>query len=396
VNQVAGDDGDEQAEDERRVGRTAEQVDARQQVVHRREGRRIPAKRIEQHEAERRREEADLAAPHQAARQPAGNQDHGENAAIDLADVLRQEQPGRRHPLAPARTGRPPEHHVGVGGAEQIRDDEHEEEHGVQRAASGRFQADDGTVAGSGQQRGEHHRDHGDGGGRHGACRERKQRAADAREPPAAVEPPRDDVKGEHVKPDQRHLIASDDEERDHGAGRKAEAPGRAVQRARHEPQRDRHIRQADDLAGVLQARRRRAAEREDQRRDHRAAGMPAAVAEEQHQAGAAGKQIGEGDGVDGAEARGRVEPRQGEMQRREDQRLRIGDLRPAGEDVRRPERLLAARQRRREELQFGLKLRLGVPRDRDGAGQPRPRQQGEGGGVEEQRHCKGARLQSG
>jgi hypothetical protein len=100
---------------------------------------------------------------------------------------------------------------------------------------------------------------------------------------------------------------------------------------------------------------------------------MPAAVAEEQHEPEAAGKQIREGDKIDRAKAWRRVERRKGEMQRREDQRLRIGNLRPAGKQVWGPERLFAAGERGREELQLGLELGLGIPRDRDRALEPRP-----------------------
>src|SRR6266481_3186874 len=100
---------------------------------------------------------------------------------------------------------------------------------------------------------------------------------------------------------------------------------------------------------------------------------MPAAIAEEQHEPEAAGEQIREGDKIDRAKAWRRVERRKGEMQRREDHRLRIGNLRPAGKQVWGPERLLAAGERRCEELQFGLELGLGIPRDSDLPREPRP-----------------------
>ena len=92
----------------------------------------------------------------------------------------------------------------------------------------------------------------------------------------------------------------------------------------------------------------------------------------------ASGKQIGEGDEIGFAKARRRRECRESEMQRREDQRLRIGDLRPAGIEVRAPERRLAVRERGREKLQLRLELRFRVPRNGDGAGEPRPRQSDE------------------
>jgi hypothetical protein len=106
---------------------------------------------------------------------------------------------------------------------------------------------------------------------------------------------------------------------------------------------------------------------------------MPAAIAEKQQHADGTGEEIREGNEVDGAETRGRVERRQRQMERRQDERLRIGDLRPAGKHVRRPERRLAACERRRHELQLGLELRLGVPRNRDGAGKPWPGEERKG-----------------
>jgi hypothetical protein len=69
----------------------------------------------------------------------------------------------------------------------------------------------------------------------------------------------------------------------------------------------------------MLQARIGRAAEREGERGDHRAGRMPAAVAEEQDDAGAAEKQQREGDAVERERARRGIDQRQQEMQGRED-----------------------------------------------------------------------------
>src|ERR1043166_10171129 len=73
-------------------------------------------------------------------------------------------------------------------------------------------------------------------------------------------------------------------------------------------------------------------------------------------------------------------------MERREDQRLRIGDLWPAGEHVGRPQWRLAFVERPREKLQFRLKLRLGGPRKRDRAREPRPREDEEGNQINRSR----------
>src|ERR1043166_1689852 len=83
-------------------------------------------------------------------------------------------------------------------------------------------------------------------------------------------------------------------------------------------------------------------------------------------------------------------------MERREDQRLRIGDLWPAGEHVGRPQWRLAFVKRPREKLQFRLNLRLGVPRNRDRAREPRPREDEETNGVDDiyrQRRGRGVPL---
>ena len=86
------------------------------------------------------------------------------------------------------------------------------------------------------------------------------------------------------------------------------------------------------------------------------------------------------------AKARRRIERGEREMERRKDQRLRIGDLRPAGEQVRRPERRFAMCQRSGEKLQFRLELRLGIPRYGEPAGHPWPRQHHKSRAEEENR----------
>ena len=125
----------------------------------------------------------------------------------------------------------------------------------------------------------------------------------------------------------------------------------------------------------MLDARGRRAAERERQRGNERAAAGPAAIASVEDDGRAAKEQRGEGRGVGGAEIDARIDPRQCEVQRREQQRLRIGDLGSAREHVGGPQRRLAVCQRRGEETELRLELRLGVPRNRHRAGEPGKRQ---------------------
>ena len=67
------------------------------------------------------------------------------------------------------------------------------------------------------------------------------------------------------------------------------------------------------------------------------------------------------------------LDQREQHMQRRGEHRLRVGDVRPAREDVRRPERRLAGRERARHELDRRQEGRLRVVGHRDGAGEPRP-----------------------
>src|SRR5260370_34389892 len=110
---------------------------------------------------------------------------------------------------------------------------------------------------------------------------------------------------------------------------------------------------------------------------------MQERAGEEQRESEAAGRQIREGGKTDRAKAWRRVERRQGEMQRREDQRLRIGDLRPARKQVWGPERRFAPGERRRRGLQDGLGLGLWIPRGRGGARQAPPRQGRERSGRE-------------
>ena len=149
---------------------------------------------------------------------------------------------------------------------------------------------------------------------------ERQQRRLHPRETAAAIDPEREHIARDHVEPEHRDLVAIDREQADGDAGREPIEPRRPFERSRREPQRDREIGEADDLAGVLQARCRRGAERKDQSRHHGAAGMPGAIAEIHDEREAAGKEIGEGDEVGFAEGRRRRERRERKVQRREDQ----------------------------------------------------------------------------
>ena len=120
----------------------------------------------------------------------------------------------------------------------------------------------------------------------------------------------------------------------------------------------------------MLDAPTRRAAEGEGQRREQRARRMPAAIAEIQHQREAARRQHGEDDAVLQLKRRLGRSPGGEKKKRRKNQRLRIGDLRHAGEDIGRPKRRLARMQRVSEKGELRLEMRLGVPGNGVVAGQ--------------------------
>src|SRR6476646_10771153 len=113
---------------------------------------------------------------------------------------------------------------------------------------------------------------------------------------------------------------------------------------------------------------------------------MPAAVAKEQDYARATGVEQHEFQNVAKPWAWVGHEQRRHDMEGREDQRLRIGNLRPAGENVRRPERRLTGCERAGEERQLRIKLRGGVVGDFDRAGEPGPAEGQKGNAVEAKR----------
>ena len=116
-------------------------------------------------------------------------------------------------------------------------------------------------------------------------------------------------------------------------------------------------------LHDMLQAPCSRGAESQRDR-GHRAAGrMPAAVAEEHQHGKRRQTEIGENHAVELAEAGNRLKISE-QKRRREDQRLRIGDLRRPGEDIMRPERRLAGMQRIGKKLDLRLEMRFAIVRE--------------------------------
>ena len=243
----------------------------------------------------------------------------------------------------------------------------------MERPRRRRGVSDLGPVRAGGEQERHHDRHGGDQRGAHSRRDERLDACAHADERMFAREPIRQHETGQHVERQQRDLVAVDRNQPGQRPGGESCPPRRSLERTRSQPQRQRKIGEADDLRGVLDARIGRAAERKCERRHQRAARMPAAIAEEQDDSDAAQEQIDEGHGIEGAQADRWTDRRQGDMKRREQQRLRIGNLRPPGEDVGRPPRPFAARNRVCEELHLRKELRLRIPRDGDRPGKPRP-----------------------
>ncbi len=197
----------------------------------------------------------------------------------------------------------------------------------------------------------------------------------DAAARPPGSEPMRRDRAREKQEAEEGDLIAVQGHQAGGEAGERAVEEGVARQGPRQEEQRHRPEGEAQDLADMLHPPAGRHAEGEDEGRGERPGRMPGTVAGVGHDRERAEPEHAEDGGVEGAKARIGIEGREGEEGRREDQGLRIGDLRRAGEDVGRPERLLAAMQRLRQELQLRIKMRLRVPGDRDRAGEPGPAQ---------------------
>ena len=171
-----------------------------------------------------------------------------------------------------------------------------------------------------------------------------------------------------------RHLVRLHQHQRARDACGKAVTHRGAIERTREQGERDGEEHEALDLADVLDAPRRRGAEHETECRHDPARRMPAAVAEVHQHRDAGEREQHQHCDVERVKARMRREQRQ-QRERREDQRLRIGDLRNAAEHVGRPERRLALMDRVGEELQLGLEQRLGVIRNGHRPGEPGPGQ---------------------
>ena len=167
------------------------------------------------------------------------------------------------------------------------------------------------------------------------------------------------------------------------------------VERAAERKEGQRKPGETQHLSDMLDAPRRRAPEDEGDGGDQRALGAPAAVAEIEQHAKAAERQHAEQHAVGELEGRRRAKQRRHQIGRREDQGLRVGDLRRACENVRRPERTFTPVQALREKLQLSVGVSFRIPRDRHDSREPWPadRHHGEGEKADGPKPgCAGAR----
>jgi hypothetical protein len=358
------------ADQERRVGRAAEDVHAGQQFEQHAKRRRIAAERVDDQNKERERKETDLARPGEAARKPKDkDRQHRQRAVIDLAHVRRQEQVL----WIPRLAVRPPIRHRVIG-AEQAADQHGEQRGRMERALRRLGVMKRRAVARLREEEREQNRHRHDEQARDRRRDERPRRAAQRLIQRRLRQPVVGNEADQEQRAEERNLVRLHQHQSGRDAGKQAIEQRRAIERAREQPQRDCKEHQALDLPDVLDAPRGRRAECEGERRHDAAGRMPAAIAKEhQHREPRAGEQRQHGD-IERMEARMRRQQRE-QNHRREDQRLRIGDLRHAAEHVRRPERRLALMDRVGEELQLGLEQRLGVIGNRHGPREPGPAQ---------------------
>ena len=142
-------------------------------------------------------------------------------------------------------------------------------------------------------------------------------------------------------------------------------------------------------MADVLDAPRHRPSEAEGNGRDQRAGPVPASVAKPGEQSHTTAKHRGQHRGINGPQARPRIDQRQQQERRGKNHRLRVGDLHLTGKHEGIPERPLAARQAIGQKLDLRLEMGFGIPGNRDPPGKPRPCHRDKAG-----RECKDNRPQ--
>ena len=205
MHAIAAENGQHGAEWKVRVRRSAIEIDAGQ-MKHEREEGRVSTDGVKTHDHRQEREYRRAPFARGAAGEAQAD-DGGERqgAEVDFRHVARQ----RQVVLAPdRRRGRPPEFFKWAIDAEQIGDDARQQGHGRHRAATGASEIDGGAVGLRRQRQRE-----GDGNRRHDdaadeTARQRRQRAAQARQAPLAVDQEPDDPDRQRIGAQQADLIA--------------------------------------------------------------------------------------------------------------------------------------------------------------------------------------------
>ncbi len=181
------------------------------------------------------------------------------------------------------------------------------------------------------------------------------------------------DISRQRDERQERHLIRVKRNQRREKARQCAIARGAEAQAALQHPERPGEIDQRKDLPRMLDAPRGRTAIGKGNGRNERCRGVPAPVTAETENAERAEKQAREGHRIGHAHGGVGREQRQQQMRRREDQRLRIGDLRVPAKHERRPERAFTAMDGLCQKHDLRMEMRLGIPGDCHGTGKPGP-----------------------
>src|SRR5215208_5623704 len=147
----------------------------------------------------------------------------------------------------------------------------------------------------------------------------------------------RDGASRKQPYPEIGHLVTAEEHRRRRESCRYPPGHGNAIEGSRKAQPSDRPHGEAVNLADVLNAPRRRSAESEHERREQGRGGMPTAVPRKKESGHRAGEKQGEDCRIGHHETWLRRDQREQQEYRREDQRLWVGDLGMACEDIRVP-----------------------------------------------------------
>ena len=327
VDEVAGHDGQQIAEHEGRIGRAAEQADAGKRLEDAPEQRGVAAERVQQHPRSHEGEEADLPSPQGAAKKSRGHQDGDrEGAKIELAHVSGEEQVDRSPqgarwaPMVLQRTG----------GAEQVRHQGGEKMRRMKGAAAGARIIDRRSIRLVRQEQGQRHREHDHREAADGRKRQGPEACTKGGPSAGRVQPMPENEPDHDPQAKIGNLIPSRRHEPGYDTGHEPIHQRAPPERPRQQPEDDRQVGETENLADMLETPGSRSAEPEGEGGDESASRMPSLVAKEQQDRQPSETEHAENDRVGGAKAGIGIEQHQAQKGRREDQRLRIGDLRRA------------------------------------------------------------------